>query len=64
MEEVLYWLLENESMYLINEENMRKITLSTEVDGWDIFNISDSMNPILSTENIDEAIDCFEYENI
>jgi len=64
MEEILEYLLEDETLSLLNEENQRKITMSMEIEnGWDIFVNGDSLNPILSTDNVNEAIDCFNFTN-
>jgi len=64
MREILEYLIYDETLYLLNEENQRKITMSMEIEnGWDIFVNADSVNPILSTDNLNEAIDCFNFTN-
>jgi len=64
MKEILEYLLEDESLSILNEENQRKITISMEIkNGWDIFVNGDILIPILSTDNLNEAIDCFNFTN-
>ena len=65
MDEILEFLLENESYSLYNEESERKITISIEDENsWDIFKNGDSVNPIITTDNIDVAIEVFNNEII
>ena len=63
MEDILEQLLCNGNYTLRNESNMREISASLNTDGWCVFENGDSMNEILDTEDIYEALDCLNFED-
>ena len=61
MNEILDFLLQNESLSLTNEENGRTITISvSKEDCLDVFENGDSAEPILTSDDYLEIMDCFE----
>jgi hypothetical protein len=64
MEDILEYLLYNPELTVRNENNMREVSMSLNLDGgWCIYTNGDSMNPILESSNKDAILDCINFEN-
>jgi len=63
MEDILEYLLYNEELTLRNENNMREVSMSLNLDdGWCVYANGDSMNPILESSNKDAILDCMNFD--
>lgn len=64
MEDILEYLLYNSELTVRNENNMREVSVSLNLDeGWCVYVNGDSMNPILESSNKDAILDCINFEN-
>lgn len=64
MEDILEHLLYNYELTVRNENNMREVSGSLNLDeGWCVYTNGDSMNPILESSNKDAILDCINFEN-
>lgn len=62
MEEILDYLLYDSDLTVRNENNMREVSMSLNLDdGWCVYANGDTMNPILESSNKYEVLDCFNF---
>lgn len=62
MEDILEHLLCYTNLTVRNEENMREVSASLNLeDGWCVYQNGDSINPILESSNINAVLDCFDF---
>jgi hypothetical protein len=62
MEEILEYLLYNENLTVRNENNMREISMSLNLDdAWCVYENGDSSSLILESSNIHKVLDCFNF---
>ena len=59
LEDVLEVLL-SEDYELVNANNGRKIMASPNFEGWCVYENGDSMNEIIETDDVEEAMEIFE----
>ena len=64
MEEILEYLLYNPDLTVRNENNMREVSMSLNLeDAWCVYGNGDSIYPILESSNKDAILDCINFEN-
>jgi hypothetical protein len=63
MEDILEYLLYNSELTVRNENNMREVSASLNLeDAWCVYSEGDSRNPILECANKDAILDCINFE--
>jgi hypothetical protein len=60
MEDILEILLYNQDLTVRNEQNMREVSMSQNLDdGWVIYENGDSMNPVLESADKELILNYF-----
>lgn len=63
MEDILEYLLFNTELTVRNENNMREVSASLNLeDAWCVYENGDSSNPIFESSNKDAVLDCINFE--
>ena len=64
MEDILEYLLYNSELTLRNENNMREVSASLNLEeAWCVYFKGDSKNPILECSNKDSILECINFED-